>query len=102
MERESSKECAQLSFCGEREAFHQEIVLRGIQPCFLHGVSVSVIFLVSTFESFLGIREFFPRLSAIFLSGRGNLKENFVTLFTKFDWSVISSSRSKYGTFENK
>ena len=28
---------AQLSFCGEREAFHQEIVLRGIQPCFLHG-----------------------------------------------------------------
>ena len=61
---------------------------------------VSVIFLVSTFESFLGFREFFPRLSAIFLSGRGNLKENYVTLFTKFDWSVISSSRSKYGTFE--
>ena len=27
---------AQLSFCGGREAFHQEIVLRGIQPCFLH------------------------------------------------------------------
>ena len=26
----------QLSFCGEREAFHQETVLRGIQPCFLH------------------------------------------------------------------
>ena len=23
-------------------------------------------------------------------------------LFTKFDWSVISSSRSKYGTFENE
>jgi len=64
-------------------------------------LSVSVIFLVSTFESFLGFREFFPRLSAIFLSGRGNLKENYVT-FTKFDWSVIPSSRSKYGTFENE
>ena len=62
-------------------------------------LSVSVRFLVSTFESFLGFREFFPRLPAIFLSGRGNLKENCVTLFTKFDWSVISSSRSKYGTF---
>ena len=58
--------------------------------------------LVSPFESLLGFREFFPRLSAIFLSGRGNLKENYVTLFTKFDWSVISSSRSKYGTFENE
>ena len=68
-------------------------------------LSVSVIFLVSTFESFLGFREFFSRLSAIFLSGRGiggNLKENYVTLFTKFDSSVISSSRSKYGTFENE
>ena len=65
-------------------------------------ISISVIFLVSTFESFLGFRKFFPRLSAIFLSGRGNLKENYVTLFTKFDWSVISSSRSKYGTFENE
>ena len=28
--------------------------------------SVSVIFLVSTFESFLGFREFFRRLSSIF------------------------------------
>ena len=27
---------AQISFCGEREAFHQEIVLQGIQPCFRH------------------------------------------------------------------
>ena len=27
----------QLSFCGERKAFDQETVLRGIQPCFLHG-----------------------------------------------------------------
>ena len=26
----------QSSFCGGMEAFHQEIVLRGIQPCFLH------------------------------------------------------------------
>ena len=29
-------ECS-VFFCGGREAFHQEIVLRGIQPCFLHG-----------------------------------------------------------------
>ena len=28
---------AQFSFCGGREAFHQEIVHRGIQPCFLYG-----------------------------------------------------------------
>ena len=28
---------AQFSFCGQREAFHSEIVLRGIQPYFLHG-----------------------------------------------------------------
>ena len=28
---------SQLSFWGGREAFHQDIVLRGIQPCFLHG-----------------------------------------------------------------
>ena len=38
MERESSKECSAF-FCGGREAFHQEIVLRGIQPCFLHGAA---------------------------------------------------------------
>ena len=35
--KEKIQKNAQLSFCGEREAFHQEIVLRGIQPCFLHG-----------------------------------------------------------------
>ena len=62
----------------------------------------SVRFLVSTFESFLSFQEFFPRLSAIFLSGRGNVNENYVTLSTQLDWSVVSSSRSKYGTFENE
>ena len=62
----------------------------------------SVRFLVSTFESFLSFQEFFPRLSAIFLSGRGNVNENYVTLFTQLDWSVVSSSLSKYGTFENE
>ena len=36
MYRGSSKN-APFSFCGRREAFHQEIVLRGIQTCFLHG-----------------------------------------------------------------
>ena len=35
--KEKVQKNAQLSFCGEREAFHQELVLRGIQPCFLHG-----------------------------------------------------------------
>ena len=34
--KEKVQKNAQFSFCGEREAFHQEIVLRGIQPCFLH------------------------------------------------------------------
>ena len=34
-------------------------------------ISVSVRFLNSTFESFLGFWEFFPRLSATFLSGAG-------------------------------
>ena len=38
MERESSKECSAF-FLWRREAFHQEIVLRGIQPCFLHGAA---------------------------------------------------------------
>ena len=35
--KEKVQKNAQLSFCGEREAFHLEIILRGIQPCFLHG-----------------------------------------------------------------
>ena len=34
--KEKVQKNAQLSFCGGREAFHQKIVLRGIQPCFLH------------------------------------------------------------------
>ena len=34
--KEKVQKNAQFSFCGGREAFHQEIVLRGIQPCFLH------------------------------------------------------------------
>ena len=34
--KEKVQKNAQFSFCGEREAFHQEIVLGGIQPCFLH------------------------------------------------------------------
>ena len=34
--KEKVQKNAQLSFCEEREAFDQEIVLREIQPCFLH------------------------------------------------------------------
>ena len=34
--KEKVQKNAQLSFCGGREAFDQEIVLRGIQPCFLY------------------------------------------------------------------
>ena len=34
--KEKDPKNAQLSFRGEREAFHKEIVLQGIQPCFLH------------------------------------------------------------------
>ena len=33
--KEKVQKNAQLSFCGGREAFYQEIVLREIQPCFL-------------------------------------------------------------------
>ena len=33
--KEKVQKNAQLSFCGGRNAFHQEIVLRGIQICFL-------------------------------------------------------------------
>ena len=35
--KEKVQKNAQFSFRGGRKAFHQEIVLRGIQPCFLHG-----------------------------------------------------------------
>ena len=35
--KEKVQKNAQFSFCREREAFYQEIVLRGIRPCFLHG-----------------------------------------------------------------
>ena len=34
---QKKKNNAQFSFCGGREAFHQEIVHRGIQSCFLYG-----------------------------------------------------------------
>ena len=37
-------------------------------------LSVLVRFLVSTFESFLGFREYFPPFVGHYLSGRGNLK----------------------------
>ena len=33
--KEKGQKNAQLSFCGGREAFHQEIVLPGIQTCLL-------------------------------------------------------------------
>ena len=36
MEREGSKECS-FPFCGQTKAFRYEIVIRGIQPCFLQG-----------------------------------------------------------------
>ena len=35
--KEKVQKNAQFSFCGGREAFHQEIVHRGIQSCFLYG-----------------------------------------------------------------
>ena len=65
-------------------------------------LSVLVRFLVSTFESFLGFREFFPRLSGIFFKRAREPEGKLRHVVTKFDWSVISSSRSKYGTFENE
>ena len=38
--KEKVEKNAQRSFCGRREAFHQEIVLRGIEPCFFHDGSL--------------------------------------------------------------
>ena len=35
--KEKVQKNAQFSFCGGREAFHQEIVHQGIQYCFLYG-----------------------------------------------------------------
>ena len=37
-----------------------------------------------------------------FWSVRGNVQWNYVKSFTKFDWSVIFSCRSKYGACKNK
>ena len=34
--KEKVQKNAHFSFPGGRETFHQEIVLQGIQPCFLH------------------------------------------------------------------
>ena len=34
---EKAQKKAQFSFCGQRKAFHYELVLRGIEPYFLHG-----------------------------------------------------------------
>ena len=39
-----AQEKAQFSFCGQRKVFHHEIVLRGIQPYFLHCVERLVCF----------------------------------------------------------
>ena len=36
MERKGLKECS-VSFLWKTKAFRYEIVIRGIQPCFLHG-----------------------------------------------------------------
>ena len=58
--------------------------------------------LFQPFESLHGFREVFPRLSAIFLERAWERGVNYVTSFTKLDWSVIFSSRSKYGTCENE
>ena len=37
--KEKVQRNALFSFCEGKEAFHQEMVLRGIQPCFLHDVA---------------------------------------------------------------
>ena len=84
--------------CEDVNGFHNVMFGPGGNNILL---SVSVRFLLSTFESFLGFREFFPHLSAIFFKRAREHEVKYVTLFTKFDWSVISSSLSKYGTFEN-
>ena len=51
---------------------------------------------------YMAFREVFPHLSAIFWERAWERGVNYVTSFTKLDWSVIFSSRSKYGTCENE
>ena len=35
--KEKVQKNARFPFCGQTKAFRYEIVIRGIQPCFLHG-----------------------------------------------------------------
>ena len=51
------------------------VVFNGLCPGWLANflLSISVSFRVSTFESLVVVRKFLPRLSAMFLSGRGSL-----------------------------
>ena len=63
--------------CKDVNGFHNVTFDQGGKVIIIFLLSVWVRFLfsrVSTSESFLGFWEFFPRFSAIFLSGRGNLK----------------------------
>ena len=41
---EKAQKKAQFSFCGQRKALHYEIVLRGIEPYFLHGEALVGLF----------------------------------------------------------
>ena len=52
--KEKVQKNAQLSFCGGREAFHQEIVLRGIQPCFFSRRSAWSVLKCNHFAKFSG------------------------------------------------
>lgn len=70
--------------------------------CSVFLLSIPVSFVVSTLEGLVNFWRFFPRLSAVFLSGCRNVHYKYVRSFTKFEWLVIFSSYSKNGTSENK
>ena len=68
---EKAQKKAQFSFCGQRKAFHYEIVLRGIEPYFLHGLFSAVLKSVQPRQRRFG--EFYCMVKKISTFVKGNL-----------------------------
>ena len=60
--------------CKDINGFHNVMFGPGGKPLISCLVFGKLRFLVLTFESFLIFREFLPHLSAVFVSGHGNVK----------------------------
>ena len=70
----------QPSFCGGREAFHQEIDLRGIQPCFLHVAAHGLLKATKAAKFFLNFQVHFALYNCL---GNSYFQDNYV-FETKF------------------